>query len=471
MIKTVKKIRTSKLCLVLTLIITVTCGLYGQHKYRLPAEWEPQESVWLQWPHNKTYFNYLKVNLVESTWIEMVKALVPHQKVNIICIDAASETRVKELLKNINNDKISYHVTKINDVWTRDNGPIYVLNDNDENVILDWTFNGWGGKVPKNYYQDDDKVPSVIGNSLGTPVVKMPMVLEGGSVEVNGKGTLMATKSSVINENRNPDMTQKQIEELFVTNFGVSNFLWLEGAEYEDPDIGGDITDGHVDGLARFMDDTTVLYSWCVEDETDPWFTRIIKKNREILENSVSESGKKWRMVPILETANPVGEYPAPYLNFLITNKVILFPIFGDPNDDAAVKTVQDLFPNRTVAPINCVELYKCGGGMIHCVTMQEPMSESSPVVYKTIKEKSIRNIDVKTTAAGIISFRCMIADTYKITLYSSKGEILLELENRYFKKGRHRIRPGKRVFASGAYMLQIKGTREETIRRVNVRY
>ncbi len=434
------------------------------NSYTIPAEWDEQESVWLQWPHNQTYGNYLKVNKVEPVWVEMVKALHTTQKINIICLNTAHKDRIKKLLKAYDTGTIAYHVTKINDVWIRDNGPVYAKNKNDENIILDWIFNGWGDKIPKQFYLDDDKVPAIIGNSLGVSVVAPQMVLEGGSIEINGRGTLMATRLSIINDNRNPGMSQQDIEKQFATYAGATNIIWLEGAAYEDPDIGGDITDGHIDGLARFIDDTTILYSWCAEDENDPWFTRIIKKNKEILENSYTESGKKWRLIPLLETAAPVGEYAASYTNFLIANRVILFPIFNDSNDVKAVETVSKLFPTHTIAPINCTELYTIGGGMIHCITQTEPRKSSVPNKTSPLLAKSDDTNIIKLTKFGNISFKCMIADTYSIVLFNNMGKKLVELENRYFRRGKPRILLKERVFASGIYILKIKGSQKEHI-------
>lgn len=430
--------------------------------YTMPAEWEPQESIWLQWPHDETYLGYLNAEEVEHIWVDIVKALIDYQKINIISIDENKQDHLKILLKDIDNGNIIYHIAKINDVWIRDNGPVYVKNNNSENVIMDWQFNGWGDKVPSQYYKDDDVIPSTIGNALSIEVVNPPIVLEGGAIEVNGKSTFMGTRSSIINDNRNPGMTQEDIENILSEYLGVTHFIWLEGPLYDDPEIGGDITDGHVDGLARFVDDTTVLYSWCEEDENNPWFRRILKKNLEILKSSVTESGKKIRLIPLLETDGPVDDYPASYCNFLITNKVVLVPVYGDANDAPALKIIEDLFPNHKIEGINCTDIYKYGG-MIHCITQQEP-SGITPVKYQPeYNQKICSDISIKTFPSGQIVMHLKNADTYLITLYTGNGKKLFQVANQFFSKGKHKIKLDKKLPVSGTFFLRIKGTNEET--------
>jgi len=352
----------------------------------MSAEWEKHEGTCLQWPHDDQWPGYqLKL---EKSWLEMVEALHEHENVHIIVQDERRREHVEQQLKffGIGLKNIDSYIIPTNDIWARDNGPIFVVNKEGKLAITNWEFNGWGGRYE---HEMDNLVPLRIGEELSMPVFSPPMVLEGGAVEVNGKGTFMATRSSIINPNRNPGKTQKDVEEIIKKYLGIKHFIWLTGAKTDDPSIGwADDTDTHIDTAARFVNESTVLYTWA-EEETEPRYS-MLKKHYEELREATTESGKALTLVPLplprggIYSTSKVGagggiaESPAPvytdatYTNYLVANGVVLVPVFGNVNDDRAKKIIGEQFPDREIIGINCVALSE-NGGEIHCVTQQQP--------------------------------------------------------------------------------------------------
>ncbi len=234
--------------------------------FYMPAEWEPHEGTWLQWPQDKVYRGYeLKL---ERIWLKMVEALHDHENVYLIVSDERQRDHVADqlLYYNIGLKNVDFYIIPTNDVWARDNGPIFVINNDRETAITDWVFNGWGNRFP---YDLDDKVPAAIGKHLDVPVFRAPMVLEAGAVEVNGKGTFLATRTSIIDSYRNPGMSQEEIETVLGQYLGVHHFIWLTGAGRGECDQWGDETDSHIDIVARFTNESTVLYNW-TKNSSDP---------------------------------------------------------------------------------------------------------------------------------------------------------------------------------------------------------
>ncbi len=235
---------------------------YNPTDFYMPAEWEPHEGTWLQWPQDMVYKRYeLKL---ERIWLSMVEALHEHENVHLIVNGKRQRDHVAEqlLYHDIGLKNVDFYSIPTNDVWARDNGPIYVINGAGEVAITDWGFNGWGDRFP---YDLDDQVPALIGEQVGIPVFKAPMVLEGGAVEVNGKGSFLATRTSIIDSFRNPGMSQADIEQILEQYLGVTHFIWLTGAGRGECDQWGDETDSHIDIVARFADETTILYNWTEE--------------------------------------------------------------------------------------------------------------------------------------------------------------------------------------------------------------
>lgn len=329
--------------------------------YTMPSEEDPHEATWLQWPHNYGWdTNHVK--RYEKIWIDMTKSLHTGENVYIIVYNKRQKRKVGKKLKNngIEMSKVKFFVYKTDDVWVRDNGPIFAYdNENNNLVVQNWKFNGWGKKADWSY---DNKIPKRVSKSLSLPLINVSMVNEGGSIELDGRGTLMAKRSSILNKNRNPGLSQSEAEEYFRKYIGVSNFIWLDGTITK-----GDITDDHIDGTARFANGNTIVtYSrsdFIAPDEYD------------ILIASKDVNGKTYDIVTLPLTKNnnvgKTGEYGI-YINYYIGNEVILMPVYNDPNDDEAKKIIGNLYPNHEVVGILAIELFK-DGGMTHCVTQQQP--------------------------------------------------------------------------------------------------
>jgi agmatine deiminase len=330
----------------------------------MPAEEEEHEGTWLTWPHNYGW-DSRHVQRYETMYVEIAKALHNGEKVHIIAYDATEQTRVSTLLRGrgLNMTKIDFLVAKTDDVWARDNGPIFAY-DRQTNalVVQDWRFNGWGNKAD---YWLDNAIPGHVSRSLaGMQLVNVNMVNEGGSFEVDGYGTFMAKKSSIINSNRNPTWTQSNIEAYFRKYLGVTNFIWLVG------DKGLDITDDHIDGTAKFAPAGKIV----TLKRSD--FLR--PSDYDILANARQANGTKYQLVflPMTQRQYLTGgvmDY-ATYINYYVGNKVVIVPAYGDPSDAVVVNVLKGVYPDRTIVPINMLELWK-DGGLVHCITQQQPIA------------------------------------------------------------------------------------------------
>jgi len=328
-----------------------------ENQYIMPAEESAHEGTWLQWPHDYGWDPH-HTDRYDDIWIAMTKALHTGEKVHLIVFNLFEQFRVQKLLeKNGVNENFDFRIMETDDVWVRDNGPIFVLNQSKELVVSDWRFNGWGGK--EDYWWSNG-VPAKVAQALDIRTHAIPMVLEGGSIEVDGRGTLLAKKSSILNANRNPGWAQKDVEGYFRRYLGTTNFIWLPGAK------GGDITDDHIDGTARFANGDTIVTTERKDFET--------KREYDILSKATDSSGTAYRIVTLPLTSTKikaVGDYGT-YVNFYVGNEVVLVPAFDDANDSVAASILQSVFPGRRVVLINVVQLYK-DGGLIHCVTQQQP--------------------------------------------------------------------------------------------------
>lgn len=332
----------------------------------MPAEWEPHEGTWLAWPHNTDTWP-TQLERVQKVWGEMIHALHVHEKVFLLVNDRAEETLVKKYLENmgITTNVFLYRIPTV-DVWMRDSGPIFVVNPHTKQLAMtQWKFNAWGMKYPD--LAQDTTVPQKINKHLKLPVFRPNIVLEGGSIDANGHGTLLTTEQCLLHKNRNPQLSKKQVEQYLKDYLGVTNIIWLtEG-------IVGDDTDGHVDDIARFVNPTTVVCA-IEENSSDENYTAL-KKNYELLKNSKDQDGKKLQVIP-LPMPRPVvvdgQRLPASYANFLIANGVVLVPIFNDPQDKCALDILGRCFPTRKVIGLFCRDVVY-GLGAIHCVTQQQP--------------------------------------------------------------------------------------------------
>ncbi len=346
------------------------------HDYYMPAEWEPHEGTWLQWPHDDTYKGH-QIRL-EHIWLAMTEALHQHEIVHIVVTDERRGDQLQQQIAYYGFDQshIDVHVFPTDDVWARDSSPIFLVNDRGELAATDWNFNGWGERYP---FEKDREVPRGIAELLSIPVFTAPITLEGGGVEVNGKGTLLATRSSIINPNRNPDRTQEEIEEALRQYLGIEHIIWLSGG------VGVGETDMHIDGAARFVDETTVLYSW-TDDVSHPRYP-YFRQHLDELEKAVTQSGEPLTLVPLPVTEARVystrNTSTAPpfesvlslglYANYYVANNVVLVPVYGDVNDAPAKSIIAEHFPDRDIIGIPAHAVAELGG-MIHCVTQQQPL-------------------------------------------------------------------------------------------------
>jgi len=348
--------------------------------YRMPAEWEPHEGTWLSWPHSpRTWVG--NFGPIPHVFAEIVKGLTPGENVHISVRDEFSAQSVRQLLKdrNAESERVLFYSIPTDDAWARDHGPIFIVNDNPTDAaprvaMVHWNFNAWGGKYPP--WDDDDAVPERIAERLKIPCYRPRMILEGGSIEVNGKGTLLTTESVLLNPNRNPTLSKKQIEARLDEYLAAKNIIWLGDG------IVGDDTDGHIDDLSRFVNATTVVT--VVEEDASDVNYKALNENYERLQGARDQDGKKLEIVKlptpgkvfrgVQHADRPADErLPASYANFLIGNNAVLVPVFGDANDEKALGILSDFFPDRKMVGINCKDLVG-GYGAIHCVTQQQPL-------------------------------------------------------------------------------------------------
>jgi len=336
--------------------------------YSMPAEWTPHRATWLAWPHNlETWPTDLEK--VRDVWVQMVCALSPHELVYLLVNDDRAERDVAVRLQEAHARVENVTLLKIAtvDVWMRDYGPTFVTRNSPEKPLAcnDWIFNGWGGKYKS--YEEDDRVAREIAALLGVPVFDHKMVLEGGSIEVNGCGTCLTTEQCLLNKNRNPHLSRAQIEQYLKSSLGVDHVIWLgEG-------IVGDDTDGHIDDTARFINPTTVVCILEANSKDDNY--GLLQENYRRLQNATDQNGEKLSIVTLPCPRTVVYEgarLPASYANFYVANEVVLVPVFDDPNDASALGILQDLFADRQVIGLRCKEVV-AGLGAIHCVTQQEP--------------------------------------------------------------------------------------------------
>jgi agmatine deiminase len=349
----------------------------------MPAEWEPHRGTWLSWPHKEASWPG-KFGPVPPIFARMVRHLADGEEVHINVADPAMEHDVRRLLGDAGarSDNTFFHYNPTNDAWCRDHGPIFLQRRQAgriEEAIVDWGYNAWGGKYPP--YDLDDVIPTRIGAELGLPVFQPGIIMEGGSVDVNGRGTLLTTEACLLNPNRNPHLERSEIETYLREYLGTSHILWLgEG-------IVGDDTDGHVDDLTRFVDSTTVVT--VVEDNrSDPNYEPL-QSNLERLNRMTDQDGRPLRVVtlPMPRPMEHDGQrLPASYANFYIANGVVLLPTYDPERDEQARATLQSLFPTREIVGIDCTDLV-WGLGAFHCVTQQWP-SLSDSVSGKSEKRK-----------------------------------------------------------------------------------
>jgi agmatine/peptidylarginine deiminase len=329
----------------------------------LPSEWTRQSAVMLTWPHEETDWNYI-LDDVTKCYISIAHEIAKRENLLIVCRD---EQKVRSLLEDI-QDKITFCSVETNDTWARDHGPISLFVEG-EPVIYDFQFNGWGLKFASNY--DNQITRRLYDGGIFSPQVgyynMLHYVLEGGSIESDGEGTLMTTSECLLSPNRN-QLSREEVEEYLKNIFGLKRVLWLDNGY-----LAGDDTDSHVDTLARFCSVDTIAYVKC-EDENDEHFEELQLMEEE-LKNFRQLNGEPYKLVPLpMPTAQFEDDFrlPATYANFLIINEAVLVPIYNCPEDSIALERLKTAFPDREIVGIDCSVLIRQHGSL-HCVTMQLP--------------------------------------------------------------------------------------------------
>lgn len=330
-----------------------------------PAEWYPQSAVQLTWPHKGTDWAPLLSEVIPC-FVTIAKEIMKREKLLIVCPD---EQEVRAVLGEVDESKIIFREMDTNDTWARDHGGISVF-DGEESMVYDFTFNGWGMK----FAADKDNLINrnlIYSNTFADGVIPanmQPFVLEGGSLESDGKGTLLTTAECLLSSNRNEYLDRSQIEQHLKDIFGFERILWLESGY-----LAGDDTDSHIDTLARFCSEDTIAYVKC-SDENDEHYDELLQMEEEI-KAFLQTNGEPYNLIalPMADEVIWAGDrLPATYANFLIINGAVLLPFYNSPKDEIARIALQKAFPDREVIGINCLPLIKQHGSL-HCVTMQFP--------------------------------------------------------------------------------------------------
>ena len=340
-------------------------------RFRMPAEWEPHEGTWLAWPHEKTDWPG-KFTPIPWVYCEIVRKLARAERVHILVNDADAEQRARRMLRKAHADlaAVDFVHCRTNRSWTRDYCPIFVRDITGAVVITDWRFNGWA-KYPN--WEVDDAVPLAIAKRLGLEAVQPVLgerriVLEGGSIDVNGRGSLLTTEECLLSDvqARNPGLTREEMEKIFREYLGITRTLWLRNG------IAGDDTHGHVDDLARFTDPETVVIA--VEEDRRDANYEPLQENLRLLREMKDQDGRNLRVVELPMPAPLFFEgqrLPASYANFYVANRMVLVPTFNDSKDGKALTILARLFAEREVVGIHAVDLV-LGLGTLHCMTQQQ---------------------------------------------------------------------------------------------------
>ena len=356
--------------------------------YRMPAEWEPHAATWLAWPHQSRDWPG-KMAPIPWVYTEIIRLLTRFEAVHLLVNDLLIEKRAKKMLADAGADlaKIRFWMLPTDRVWVRDYGPIFVVNSRGEAGVLDWRFNAWA-KYPD--WENDDAIPSKILKEIDAPswtprAGGKRVVLEGGSIDVNGAGCVLTTEECLLSnvQARNPHLSREQVERVLRDFLGADKVLWLKDG------IVGDDTHGHIDDIARFVNRSTIVA--CEEPNTADPNHRILKENLDRLGSMTDVEGKRLDIIS-LPMPRPVifrgQRLPASYANFYIANNQVLVPTFNDPADRKALGILGDLFPDREVVGVHAVDLV-WGLGTLHCLSQQQPAASNLPMVGGRKKKKS----------------------------------------------------------------------------------
>ena len=328
----------------------------------MPAEWEPHEATWLAWPHERSDW---PGKFAPIPWVygDIVRRLARVEKVRILVESAAAEKSARRIFAKcgVEMDAVEFYRHRTNRSWTRDYCPIFVRSPRGQVAITNWIFNGW---AKYENWRDDNKIPDYVAKRLKLPHYEPGIVLEGGSIDVNGAGLLLTTEECLLSKTvqiRNPGLSRAGLEQYFADYLGITRTIWLKRG------IAGDDTHGHIDDLARFVDENTIVT-----------VTELNKNdaNREALEENLDLLERTGLRIATLPMPAPVyfdgQRLPASYANFYVANKLVVVPTFNDPMDRVALTKLAALFPSREIVGIHCLDLV-LGLGTLHCMTMQQP--------------------------------------------------------------------------------------------------
>ena len=336
--------------------------------YYFPAEFAPHTATWLSWPHKEASWPG-KIDAIYPYYAQFIAKLAESELVRINVSDAKMEAFALSYIEKAGADlsKVSFYHFPTNDAWCRDHGPAFLLNPNAEHkkAIVDWGYNAWGGKYPP--FDLDDVIPTKIGEHFNLPVFHPGIVMEGGSVEFNGAGTILTSTACLLNPNRNPHLNQEQIETYLRDYYGAEQILWV------DEGIVGDDTDGHIDDTIRFVNEDTVLT--VVETDHNDENYALLQHNLGQLKKMRLLNGKQLNIIELPMPEAVVYDdqrLPASYANFYIANKSVIVPTYRSKMDDKALQIIQEAFPSREVVGIDSTEII-WGLGSFHCLSQQEP--------------------------------------------------------------------------------------------------
>ncbi|MCC5845175.1 MAG: agmatine deiminase family protein [Verrucomicrobia bacterium] len=328
--------------------------------YRLPAEYEAQSAVWLTWPGAANTWKHCRDEL-EGSYSALVAVISRFQPVELIC-RAAWQPHAKRKLNRAKADlsRITFHDWPSNDAWCRDHGPLFVKAPDGTRAVVDFAYNAWGGKFPP--WEDDDAIPERVASLRDLPRHRLPIFGEGGAIEINSQGIMLTTESVWLNPNRNPGLTKAGAEEIFKQYLGATEIIWLPGG------MAADDTDGHIDTLSRFVNDTTVVS--VLPDESD--------EDYAVLRDNFDRLSERFEVEPLPHPRTIIPDgwdeevLPATYANFLILNEAVLIPSYRQPGrDEDALHLLHELFPDRKIIPVDCSDII-WEGGAVHCLSMQE---------------------------------------------------------------------------------------------------
>jgi agmatine deiminase len=352
-------------------------------EYRMPAEWEPHAATWLSWPRREGISFPDSFDRVLPAVRAMVEALIESEQVCINVCNGAHEAEARSVLRGLSMERITFYRIPTNEPWCRDHGPIFLTRDERWSrlafeprqtvlregapgplAVVNWDYNAWGNKYPP--FNLDEAVPTRVAEILRLPVFYPHMILEGGSIDVNGAGALLTTESCLLNKNRNPNLSSDEIEQRLRDYLGVRDILWLGDG------IAGDDTDGHIDDLARFVSEQSVL-TVVEEDRDDENYEPLQDNLARLRQMKIGKESIEIVTLPMPKKIVREGlRLPASYANFYIANSCVLVPTFADSADEAALSILRECFPHRCVIGIDCRELI-WGLGTFHCLTQQQP--------------------------------------------------------------------------------------------------